>query len=131
MIVETVRSGFPASLPPDLLVPAVPTVAANCVAPRGGRVHGAAGRMRVTRLAAGRRGGAGQRGRKLGPGADAQFAVGAGQVAFHGSLGDEQGLGDLPVGLPGRGQLRDAQFAGRQRVGSGDGIAAGPVTARA
>jgi hypothetical protein len=31
MIVETVRSAFPASLPPDLLVPAVPTVAANCV----------------------------------------------------------------------------------------------------
>ena len=65
-----------------------------------------------------------KRGCQLGPGADLEFAVGAGQVVLHGSLGDEQGRRDLPVRLPDRRQLRHPQFARRQRVAATGGIKA-------
>lgn len=35
-------------------------------------------------------------------------------MVFHGALGDEQGLGDLPVRPAGRGELGDAQLARRE-----------------
>jgi hypothetical protein len=37
-------------------------------------------------------------------------------MGLNSSPGHEQGLGDLPVQLPGRRELGDAQFAGRERV---------------
>jgi hypothetical protein len=54
----------------------------------------------------------------LGAGVDVQLAECVGEVGFDGLLGDEQPLGDLAVGLPGSGQIGDAQFAG------GEGVAA-------
>ena len=59
--------------------------------------------------------------------ADLEFGVAARQVVFDGPLGDEQPLGDLAVGEPGGGQLRDAQFAGGERVPPVRGIAAWPA----
>jgi len=49
-------------------------------------------------------------------------------VVLYGSLGDEERLCDLPVRLAAGRQLRDAQFTGRQRVASPDGITAGPAS---
>jgi hypothetical protein len=55
-------------------------------------------------------------------------------MVFHRSLGDEQGLGDLPVGLPACCKLRDLQFAGvsasRPRVASRRGRPAATTSSR-
>ena len=45
-----------------------------------------------------------------------QFAEGAGQVCFDCLGGDEQALGDLPVGQARTGQVGDAQLAGSQGI---------------
>ena len=49
-------------------------------------------------------------------------------MVFHGSLGHEQGLRDLPVRLPGCGELRDPQLARCQCVAPAQGITAWPHT---
>jgi len=59
--------------------------------------------------------------------ADLEFGVAARQVVFDGPLGDEQPLGDLAVGEPGGGHVRDPQFAGGERVPPVRGIAAWPA----
>src|SRR5262252_3835965 len=69
---------------------------------------------------------AGEGGGKLGAGVDAQLAEGVGEVGLDGLLGDEQALGDLPVGLPGAGQAGDAQFAGSEGVAAAGGGPPGP-----
>ena len=45
-------------------------------------------------------------------------------MVLDGPFGDEQRLGDLPVALPGAGQLDNAQLAGRERVETFGGVPA-------
>jgi len=59
-----------------------------------------------------------------------QLAEGAGEVGFDGLLGDEQALGDLPVGLAGRGQVGDAQLARGEGVAAAGGGSAGARAGR-
>ena len=65
--------------------------------------------------------GAGDGGAELGAGGDAQFAVDAGEVGLHRLGAEEQGLGDLAVGVPGRGQGRDAFLGGGSTIASQPG----------
>jgi hypothetical protein len=52
------------------------------------------------------------------------------QVSFHGGLGDEQLLGDLPVRPPLRGQPGDLALRPRQRIRASQRGAAGPGAGR-
>lgn len=48
-------------------------------------------------------------------------------MGFHGALGHEQRLRDLPVGLAHGGKLRDPQLARGERIDSADGVSARPA----
>ena len=54
---------------------------------------------------------------ELGPGADAQLAVGGAQVVLDRARGEEEGRGDLAVGAARGDQLADVALAGGQRRG--------------
>src|SRR5689334_17031493 len=55
---------------------------------------------------------------QLSPRRDAELSKRPPEVGLDGLLGDEQRLGDLPVGAAGGGELDYAAFAGSQRVGA-------------
>jgi len=52
------------------------------------------------------------------------------KVGFDGGLGDEQVLGDLPVGQAVRGEAGDPPFGAGERVRAGKGGAPGPGPGR-
>jgi hypothetical protein len=57
---------------------------------------------------------------QAGPGGDAELVIGVPEVSFEGGLGDEQVLGDLPVGQAVRGQPGDFPFGAGECVGTGE-----------
>jgi len=67
---------------------------------------------------------------QVSPGGDAQLVEGVPKVGFDGGLGDEQVLGDLPVGQAVGGQAGDPPFDAGERVWAGEGGAQGRARAR-
>jgi hypothetical protein len=65
---------------------------------------------------------------QVGAGGDAKLAERVPQVRLDGGLGDEQVLGDLPVGQPVGGEAGDLPLGAGERVRAGDGTAAGPTS---
>jgi len=63
--------------------------------------------------------GAAQCGRELFAGFDVEFSVAVGEVHFDGALGDEQGLGDVFVGVALGGEFDDAELGWCERVAAG------------
>ena len=73
---------------------------------------------------------AGQVRGQVGPGGDAELLEGVPEVGLDGGLGDEQVLGDLPVGQAVGGEAGDPPFGAGERVRAREGGAPGPGAGR-